>query len=272
MTITAIVVIAAIALGIWLFITGQKNDAEKKKKFELDLQDALERLLKISEEIAMTHVRILAVKAKQLISVDEYGRTQDQKWLDELTKFYFEIVSQDDKFRDELSRLKFANEKLCIEVVNIAFSEPFVFGRALVRIIEPVKQFIAENSAIVEITSNTSPTDFEHACKDLLIENDWQARQVGQAGDQGADVIATKKIGGFQISIVLQCKLYSSPVGNAAVQEAFSAKKHYGADYAAVVSNQPYTKGAKELANTTGVKLLHHDDLAFLEKMILESM
>jgi restriction system protein len=62
--------------------------------------------------------------------------------------------------------------------------------------------------------------------------------------------------------IVVQCKFYSSPVGNKAVQEAAAARLHERADQAIVVSNAAYTKAARQLAGTTGVILLHHDDLA----------
>jgi HJR/Mrr/RecB family endonuclease len=85
----------------------------------------------------------------------------------------------------------------------------------------------------------------------------WEARTTKASGDQGVDVIATK--GGKRV--VLQCKLYTSAVGNAAVQEIFAAKQHERADYAAVVTSVTYTKSARQLASTTGVLLLHHDEL-----------
>lgn len=39
------------------------------------------------------------------------------------------------------------------------------------------------------------------------------------------------------------------------------ARLHERADQAIVVSNAAYTKAARQLAGTTGVILLHHDDL-----------
>ena len=61
--------------------------------------------------------------------------------------------------------------------------------------------------------------------------------------------------------MVVQCKLYSQPVGNKAVQEAFAAKNFQGCDVAVVVSNASYTQSARQIASTTGVLLLHHDEL-----------
>lgn len=62
-------------------------------------------------------------------------------------------------------------------------------------------------------------------------------------------------------SLVVQAKRYAGTAGNAAVQEAFAGKQFMGANYAAVVSPAQFTKSAVQLANTTGVALLHLDKL-----------
>jgi restriction system protein len=86
----------------------------------------------------------------------------------------------------------------------------------------------------------------------------WDARLTTITGDQGTDIIAERD----GKRVVVQCKFYSKPVGNKAVQEVAAAKQHERADQAVVVSNAAYTKAARQLAGTTGVFLLHHDDLA----------
>ncbi len=85
-------------------------------------------------------------------------------------------------------------------------------------------------------------------------------------GDQGADLIVANE--GNQVIIVIQCKFYSKPVGNKAVQEAYAAKGFQQADYAAVVSNAAFTPSARQLASTNGIFLLHHDDLSRLKEII----
>lgn len=102
-----------------------------------------------------------------------------------------------------------------------------------------------------------TPIQFEKWCESALRWSGWTAAATKASGDQGADVIATKD----GVKVVLQCKLFSRPVGNAAVQEIFAAKAHYRASGAAVVSNQVYTPAAQQLARSCGVKLLHADDL-----------
>jgi restriction system protein len=102
------------------------------------------------------------------------------------------------------------------------------------------------------------PIDYERHCALQLEKAGWSARLTPATGDQGADVIAHRA----GKALVLQCKLYGSPVGNEAVQQVIAAQKFQSADLAAVVSNQEFTKSAKELAAVTGVHLLHHEQLA----------
>lgn len=62
--------------------------------------------------------------------------------------------------------------------------------------------------------------------------------------------------------------MYSNPVGNKAVQEIYTAKQHYGANNAIVVTNNTFTKSAKQLAKSTKVDLLHHEDLYYLSERL----
>ena len=70
------------------------------------------------------------------------------------------------------------------------------------------------------------------------------------------------------MTIVLQCKLHRSAIGNKAVQEAFTAQKHYGASAAAVVTNASFTRSAEALSRTTGVLLCHYSDLVRLDDLL----
>ncbi|GJD99711.1 restriction endonuclease [Methylobacterium isbiliense] len=101
---------------------------------------------------------------------------------------------------------------------------------------------------------------YERFCAALLERAGWQARATRAAGDQGADVIAEWD----GLRLVVQCKRYAKPVGNAAVQEVVAARSYWNADRAAVVSNAGFTPAARKLAGATGVLLLHHDDLGSL--------
>jgi restriction system protein len=95
----------------------------------------------------------------------------------------------------------------------------------------------------------------------------WETRTVGGSGDQGADVIAER--GGQQA--VIQCKLYQSPVGNKAVQEAFAAMSHYSAAFAAVITSSGFTPSARRLSATTGVVLVLHSEIDRFDELMVGS-
>lgn len=94
--------------------------------------------------------------------------------------------------------------------------------------------------------------DFEHWCASQLRLQGWQVQVSKSSGDQGVDVIARRE----GCSVAIQCKRYSQPVGNKAVQEIFSAKKFASTDHACVIGTGGFTRSARELAGATGVLLL----------------
>lgn len=93
---------------------------------------------------------------------------------------------------------------------------------------------------------------YEYQCAKILKNKGFSHIGVTEgSGDQGIDIIAYS--GGKKYGI--QCKYYSSPVGNHAVQEVFTGARYYRCDVAVVMTNSTFTKSAKELANKTGVLL-----------------
>lgn len=85
----------------------------------------------------------------------------------------------------------------------------------------------------------------------------YKVKETPKTGDFGADLLLNKD----SKKIVVQAKCYSKSVGIKAVQEAFSAKEHYKANEAWVITNNYYTKAAKKLADSTNVKLINRDEL-----------
>lgn len=99
---------------------------------------------------------------------------------------------------------------------------------------------------------------FERFCADILAKNNFYNIELTPgSGDQGIDVIAYKD----GIKYGIQCKRYSSDVGNSAVQEAFSGKVFYNCHVAVVLTNRYFTHSAKELAEKNGVLLWDRDKL-----------
>ena len=93
---------------------------------------------------------------------------------------------------------------------------------------------------------------YEYECAKMLRNKGFSNVTVTKgSGDQGIDITAYK--GGKKYGI--QCKYYSSPVGNHAVQEAFAGVRYYNCDVAVVMTNNTFTPAARELAKKTGVLL-----------------
>lgn len=99
---------------------------------------------------------------------------------------------------------------------------------------------------------------FEYFCADVLRKNGFKNVQVTQgSGDHGIDILAEKD----GITYAIQCKCYSSNIGNAAVQQAHTGKSLYRKDIAVVMTNRYFTSQAKEEAEQLGVKLWDRDKL-----------
>lgn len=100
--------------------------------------------------------------------------------------------------------------------------------------------------------------EFEHFCADILTANGFSNVEVTQgSGDHGIDILAEK----YDITYAIQCKCYSSNIGNAAVQQAHTGKSLYHKDIAVVLTNQYFTQQAQEEANAPGVKLWDRNKL-----------
>ena len=92
---------------------------------------------------------------------------------------------------------------------------------------------------------------FEHLIAYLFNQLGYKAEVTKLSGDQGIDVIATKG----KTKIAIQAKCYSQTVGNHAIMEAVAGAKYYNADKVMVVTNNYFTKSAKELAQSNNVVL-----------------
>lgn len=105
---------------------------------------------------------------------------------------------------------------------------------------------------------NMTGYEFEHFCAELLRKNNFKNVEVTQiSGDHGIDILAEKD----DISYAIQCKCYSSNIGNAAIQQAHTGKTLYNKDIALVLTNQYFTQQAIDEANALGVKLWDRDKL-----------
>ena len=76
----------------------------------------------------------------------------------------------------------------------------------------------------------------------------------GRSADYGVDIVAAK----HRHRYAVQCKFYSKPVGVAAVQQVVGGMAYYNCDKAMVITNNTFTKQARELARMDEVTLLEN--------------
>lgn len=234
-----------------------REEAEKEaEKRENDLRlknhkEALKRMLDIIEEDASA----LALKRRQTIHQDAYGENREA-WDLEIIKY--------------LKRRPRLTDDFCLTVVIKAIEKVAAAGQTEIssgkaKAPSQLKKSTASKPAGTSSTRPTEdPIEFEQICAEVLGQAGWKTQLTAKTGDQGIDVIATKK----RVKCVIQCKLHEKPVGNSAVQEIRAGRDHEQADYAAVVSTSGYTKSAYALAKSTQVMLLDFSQLEELDAKI----
>lgn len=106
--------------------------------------------------------------------------------------------------------------------------------------------------------------EFEAYVAQVLGDNGFRRIELTKgSGDQGVDILAERNGKAYAI----QCKNYAGSVGNFAVQEAYAGAQFYGCEEAAVICPGEFTRGAKELAASTGVHLWDGKRLSHMMKI-----
>lgn len=185
------------------------------------------------------HLQVLVRRRAQLVQNDEYGMPQTKRWMREVEYFIAEHITPTLSGEGKLL-LTERREEVARSIVERTF------------------QATKLQPLVASFSNCMSPSEFEQFCAEQLRLSGWQAKLTKGSHDQGVDVIAEQN----GVRLVLQCKLYSSSVGNAAVQQIAAGRAHEQAQYGAVVTNCTYTACARELAATNGIMLLHYSDLA----------
>ncbi len=234
--VIAIGVALILILIISLIIAKQDREIQEERRATQE-REHLAQEKKIAKEVSK-HIDVLVRKRKQLLRVDDYGSVQDIEWKKEISKFFNSAVKE------------------------LPGSESHLSGDDVVFLIDNLvkDEQEARNGESDSFDVSMTGLEYEHWVSEQLQELGWITRVTKGSGDQGVDVIAEKE----GKTVVIQCKKYSSPVGNKSVQEAHAGKGYIDADAAVVVTNASFTRSAHEIAQSLGVQLLHHENLKLL--------
>ena len=215
------------------------------------------------------HSEELSARRKMLRTHHTYGRVETRRWEQEKAEFVTEVFGSTRNGSPLLISLDSAKRLIDQALDKMgpqAASEPHSNSpRPLARggplhSAAPLN-WGSRSSVATSARPSMSPAEFEQRCADVLRDEGWVASVTKASGDHGADIVASMA----GLMVVVQCMLHSSPVGNAAVQEIHTAKDIYGAEHAVVVTNNAYTRHAKEATAAVGVLLMHDYDLHELE-------
>jgi len=221
--------------------------------------------------IVLQHVTTLALERRTRLVPDKYGIVDPRSWNSEVNSFVSRVALPQLAAWSQGRQLARSTRKLERRVLRAVptANRDEILRAVLCSIVEcEVSRY--ETSTALRTAGNSgysTPAEFEEWCAAELRAAGWDARVTGQTGDQGVDVRASH---GSKV-IVLQCKLYSWPSGNDAVQQVFAGKTFYRAHAAVVVSTGGFTKSARAIASQTGVHLLAPDQLRPFAFSILES-
>ncbi len=225
-------ILLLVLAGVGIFVAFQRSRLTGQ---------ALERL----SSIVSLHIEALTRRRAQLVQPDAYGKPQMERWQKEIDYFIQQQVmpSVPPRYVKTLQRNR--------PNVVAAIEQQVVAATTLTK---PFAQF----------SDDFTPAEFELFCAQVLRQSGWDARVTKGSRDQGVDVVAA--MGGLRV--VIQCKLYTGPVGNKAVQEVSAGRAYENAHFGVVVANSRYTASAVALAKTNRILLLHHRDLPNLHGII----
>ena len=179
--------------------------------------------------------------------------TNDEKGFDLLNKKISAFFVQDQYIVIQSGRSVFQLELARPELVKTVFDAVITNSMPIESMGED--EFLEEDLSYLDESlplSNMDGHQFEYYCADLLRKNGFSKVEVTPgSGDQGVDVLSEKD----GVKYAIQCKKYSSPLGNTPVQEVNAGKTYYNCHVAVVMTNSTFTKSATKLAAATGVLL-----------------
>lgn len=156
--------------------------------------------------------------------------------------------------------MQFCNEMLCDLVTKTSVPISFA-GSPVTPAPDPIPDNMASNIFIID---RMTGEEFEQWSAQLLSDLGYKCVTLTKSsGDQGVDILAAYG----DVRYAIQCKRYSSNVGNSPVQEVAAGMKFYGCNVGVVLTNQHFTTGARELADSIGICLWDRD---WLERKIHE--
>lgn len=144
--------------------------------------------------------------------------------------------------------------KLSLDILKVVALIVAILVPSIYFLIKKLKENKYKKSEI-GIIDSMSGIEFEKFLIVFFSKQGYKAEITKTSGDFGADLILIKD----GIKTIVQAKRYSKSVGVKAIQEIIGAKKYYSAHKLIVITNNYFSRQAKELAKVNNVQLIDRD-------------
>lgn len=225
----------------------------KHKKLTSGYEDSHPHLANPTYTDDATHEKIVAAESQlqqlqdRIQSLNAY-RNQLSKQINDLNQTY-QMLQDETAKRDDLAA----------EVKQLQEQKRHLTDAKISKDYQEYRDY--KSKSILEKVDEYDGYQFERFTCQLLESLGFTQVQVTHgSGDYGVDVYAVNG----DTSYVFQCKLYSTPVGIKAVQEANSGRSFYDSKKAVVVTNNYFTPHAITASKKLDVDLWNRDKLADL--------
>lgn len=248
------------------------NEADSKESIEqVRLREAQEYKRQFNQ---FQESRAISEKQEQTKKELTQKESLKQREIEKEIKKHVKAIEHEKKV--EIDRIKREQKQYYdIQVNKLAQSLAEKKAKELVRQEEERKKRV-ERSRVYELyqTANHKLAEcdsmngfqFERFCGDLLRKNGFKNVEVTQgSGDYGIDILAEKD----EVTYAIQCKCYSSKIGNKVIQEVYSGKAFYNRMVGVIMTNNYFTQSAIDTAKKTKILLWNRDKL---KEFIRESL
>ena len=216
----------------------------------------------------------LALKKAKLIYVDEYGDSQSEKWEKEIKRFVRDRVYKITLYMSQSIPQKYQSycKQADKESLRLDFKRSFDEFEIDWDIVDAIEGCLWRYEHRLELDDplfglDEITTNYEYELKiaEIFESLGWSSEQVSVSGG-GSNVVAEK----YGLKLVIRCKVDSKSIRHKVIQQAAQAKEYYNTDLCAVVSNSHFTGAANEFANSIGVVLVHHSQIAAFDELIFK--
>tara|TARA_B100000902_G_scaffold317123_1_gene308642 strand:- start:304 stop:1197 length:894 start_codon:yes stop_codon:yes gene_type:complete len=221
-------------------IQREKERQDEKKIKEKEKKQLIRNYMKEVNKIINDEFDTIRNAYLKLVSTNAFGKKNYENFRNELIDF----------IKEKPQLLSIANNLKTKHKYEMGFTIPD-------ELLDEIGDLIDKENQKDNFTPDMSPRDYEIFCASQFKKFGWKAEATVGSGDQGVDVVAKKK----GLILVAQCKKFSKPVPNKAVQEVVAGIKFYNADSGVVIAPNGFTKSAEKLAAANNIQLIHHSEI-----------